>query len=369
MATAGLIATVIGCGGGDDGPPAWDPEQGADDAANSEGPASATTDDGGDAGETLGNDGTSDAPACDPGDVVPCGCPDGDGEQTCDADGSGYGPCECDDEGTTADSGGSTGGEPPTGDEVCYPGQSGDYTTCLPLHSFEVMPEGYDYPEPFQGNDNYRAPIALIDLEEVDPGTYLAPNFQLDEIAQLYKGRYAVVQPHAIESLQQLRDQVGAITVNSAYRSPGYNAGIPGSAQFSRHMYGDAYDLDPLEVGLTTLENLCVAENGMLVEYNTHVHCDFRFDPVDEQFFGPPNAAADPQPTFAAVLVFDGERWTAPAEGFDEGEPLRRWLARDGSGQVLTTAVGHAFAPPAGTTTVEVTVGAQVVVAAELGIE
>ena len=52
--------------------------------------------------------------------------------------------------------------------------------------------------------------------------------------------------------------------------------------------------------------------------------------------------------------------WRAPAEGFDEGEPQRRWTARDAAGHVIGTFVGAEFAAPAGTASVEVRVGAQV---------
>jgi hypothetical protein len=345
------------CGTDDERPPAWDPEIG--DAGEGETSAGAAEE--GSSGGPGEGDGSTGA-ACIPGQVVDCLCPDGTpGEQTCTPDGSGFGPCGCADAGSTGDDSGSTGEPPPEENVVCYPGQTGDFTTCLPLHPFDPLPPGYEYPGPLNGDPNYRPPVALLDLQELDPGTWLAPNFQLGEIAQIDKGRYAVVQVHAIVSLQGLRDQVGALGVNSGYRSPAYNAGIPGSATYSRHMYGDAYDLDPIEVGLGTLESACTSAGGMLVEYETHVHCDFRFDPVDEEFYGPVMAVGEPEPPqFAATIVQgDDGLWRAPAEGFDEGAPQRRWTARDADGQVIATAVGAEFAAPRGTATVEVRVGAQ----------
>lgn len=365
-----LLATA--CGSRDDRPPAWNPELGeTSDAATSTG---GDTDDDPGADTT---DGETADPACIPGEVSPCACPDGlsVGEQVCDPDGLGFGPCECDDDpgmgttGGTGEPGGTTGGEP-EGDVVCYPGMAGDWSTCLPLLYFEPMPAGYEYPPPYMGNENYRPPVALIDLEAIDPATWLAPNFQLVEIAQASKGRYAIVQPHAIESLQNLRDQVGAIGINSGYRSPAYNAGLSGSATYSRHMYGDAYDMDPLAASLATLENACVGEGGMLVEYTTHVHCDFRFDPVDEEFFGPPMAGNEVErPVFTATLEQDADgTFHAPATGFDEGEPQRRWTARDASGEILIKAVGPSFVPPPDTATVDVRVGTQVERSTALGI-
>lgn len=358
----GLAMTLAACGSDDDGPPAWNPEVGGtSEPAGTTAFDGSTSDPGTDDGMADGT--TGGATECTPGEVTDCVCPDGtDGDQICDDDGLGFGACMCDDDSGSTGDGGSTddsGGE--MGDVVCYPGQANDFSTCVPIHAFAPMPEGYEYPPPYMGNDNYRAPVALIDLEEIDPDTWLAPNFQLGEIAQPWKGRYAVVQPHAIVSLQALRDVVGAISVNSGYRSPAYNASLDGSATYSRHMYGDAYDLDPIEVGLGPLEQACTAQGGMLVEYTSHVHCDFRFDPVDEQFYGPPMAAAEaPLALFDATVVLGEDGlWSAPAEGFDEGAPQRRWVALDAEGAVLATAVAERFAAPLGTATVQVRVGAQ----------
>lgn len=364
-----MVATLglwLGACGTDDGrPPAWDPEV-VDDGDGG------TSTGAGEEGSTGGDgpvdpdegDGTTGGTACVPDQVSDCLCVDGStGQQTCLPDGSGFGACECAGEGSSGDESGSTGDEPPPDENVvCYPGQNNDFTACLPIHPFAPLPNGYEYPPPYQGDPNYRSPVALLDLEEIDPGTYVAPNFQLGELAQADKGRYAVVQVHAVVSLQELRDQVGGINVNSGYRSPAYNAATPGSATNSRHMFGDGFDLDPLEVGLGTLESACTGIGGVLVEYTTHVHCDFRNDPVDEEFYGPVPQVTDPEPPQyeADLALGDDGIWRAPAEGFDEGEPIRRWTARDAAGTVLGTFVGAEFTPPTGTARVEVRVGAQV---------
>src|SRR5690606_33703163 len=105
----------------------------------------------------------------------------------------------------------------------------------------------------------------------------------------------------------------------------------------------------------------CTSKGGMLVEYTTHVHCDFRFDPVDEAFYGPEPMGVVADPGFAAVVELEGDVATAPAEGFDEGEPVRRWTAFDEDGNVLLEATGPSFAVPDGTVRVEVNVGRVVV--------
>ena len=53
---------------------------------------------------------------------------------------------------------------------------------------------------------------------------------------------------------------------------------------------------------------------------------------------------------------------TAPATGFDEGEPYRQWQARDANGALLIEHVGASFLPPAGAAHIRVEVGGQVVV-------
>jgi hypothetical protein len=345
--------------------------------------------------EGTGLDETGDV--CDYGEGVMCQCPAGGGSVAwCLPDGTGYGPCECEagDEGFDEVGGSSTSegdestegestsesdtgesesestseestGEETTGDgdpdddEVCYPGPANDWTVCFPV-VVPTLPDGYDYPEPYQGNVNYRSPVRYLDLEAIDAFADVAPNFTLDEFAQAYKGRYAVVQPHAVERIQQLRDMLGPLIVTSGYRPPGYNAMI-GGATYSRHMYGDSFDLDPADVTLATLEAACTANEGFLVEYEAHVHCDWRDLPVDVVFFGMP---AIEQPwrldiALSAELIHEGGEWRAPAQGFDEGEPARRWSAWDAHGNLLIEARGRSFVPPPGTARIEVVVGAR----------
>jgi 3D (Asp-Asp-Asp) domain-containing protein len=250
--------------------------------------------------------------------------------------------------------------EPQSGD-LCFSGPTGAGDACVSL--VPASEAGYDYPPPLGGNANYRAPIAFIDLEAVPEGFPVSPSFVMAELAQKHKGRYAVVQPHAVAKLQLLRDMLGPITVNSGYRPPSYNEMV-GGAEYSRHMYGDAFDMAPIEASLAELEDGCVAVGGKLVEYGSHVHCDFRFGNVDPLLFGAaaPGAAPAPLPAdeYDAEIVADGDVLSIVAEGFDEGEPRVRWTALDERGEPLASAVAPSFLPPRGTAEVHAIVGGQV---------
>ena len=102
--------------------------------------------------------------------------------------------------------------------------------------------------------------------------------------------------------------------MNSGYRSPGYNLSI-GGVNSSRHIYGDGFDLDPVDVPLATLEGVCSANDGFLVEYESHVHCDWRDIPVDVGFFGAPSTIEPGiTPPLSARLECDAFGvWRAPA--------------------------------------------------------
>ncbi len=250
--------------------------------------------------------------------------------------------------------------------EACYPGSDRSWSTCVPVADWSAgWGSDYDYPDPYGGSAQYLAPVRFIDLTDVDPGLKLAPNFALGEVMQDYKGRWGVYQGHALASLQAVRDDTGgALNINSGYRSPGYNASISGSASSSRHMYGDAADMYSSVTSLAGLASACYGRGADYVsEYTSHVHCDWRNEPLDPAFysahgFGP--LEQTPLPEHAAEFVID-ETWTTTATGFDEGEPLRRWTAYGSDGEVLSEEIGATWTPVDGAVRVEVIVGGQVV--------
>ncbi len=243
--------------------------------------------------------------------------------------------------------------------DVCYLGAARNNGTCLPTVAPASLPAAYDYPPALSGSAQYREPERYLDLTVVAANTQIAPNFALSEIASASKGRYGVVQPHAIASLQLVRDAVGALQVNSGYRSPEYNAGV-GGASSSRHQYGDGFDLDPVSASLAQLDASCNGNGaGYTQVYATHVHCDWRNDTVDTTFYGPARRSAQTVllPQLHAHIQWHGGELTAPAEGWDEGEPLREWTAVDADGMVMESVTAETYLPPLDAVAVDVFVG------------
>lgn len=297
-------------------------------------------------GDPVGASGTPESPE-DPGEDEP-------------------GPGEVQGGTTPPDDGpeGFGGGQPNDAPHACYPGSDESGTTCLPLVDGDGLGAAYAYPSSSQLA--YQAPIRFVDLEAVSPSTMLAPNFALGELMQEHKGRYALFQPHVVEKLQAMRSQTGgALLIHSAYRSPGYNAGVDG-ATFSRHMYGDGIDMHSAVVSLNAMSNLCSAFGADYVSvYTSHVHCDWRYAGNDPAFFGTSamrvvGAGAMPSRD-AAWLEVDGDgRWLAVAESFDEGEPYVEWTSYDAHGRVLGTVASARFRPALGASSVEVVIGGRI---------
>lgn len=263
--------------------------------------------------------------------------------------------------------------DPPPGQaQVCYPGRDGAWTTCVDLVDYSASwGSDYSYPDPYGGSAQYARPLRFVDLYDADPDLAVAANFVLEELMSWRKGQYGVYQSHVVEHLQAIREASGgSISVNSGYRSPAYNASV-GGVTHSRHMYGDAADMDPSAASLDRLADLCDAEGaGYIGMYSSFVHCDWRDDALDPAFYDDSRSARGappPLPVHTARIQRDSAgRLTAPATGFDEGEPYRRWRAFNPHGALLREAIGSSFEPPPGAARVEVEVGRQVAVTMEL---
>jgi hypothetical protein len=248
--------------------------------------------------------------------------------------------------------------------QACWLGPSRDDSACVPTVPFDASAFGsaYAYPPPYGGSAQYAAPDRFVDLEAVDLSMAVAPNFAMSEFLAPEKGRWGVLQAGLVEDLQALRDLLGVpVRVTSGYRSPGWNEGV-GGVTYSRHQYGDAVDLDVASLSVEALGEQCEAIGASYVGLyeDGHTHCDWRDDPLDAAFYAPSRAfPAPPSPTARLRLDAVGVL-TAPAGGFDEGEPLRRWWAWDADGNLLESVTGRSYAPPPAAVRVRVRVGGQV---------
>lgn len=253
--------------------------------------------------------------------------------------------------------------------EVCYPGALLDDTACLPTVAHDTRwGEAYEYPPPLDDSPQYAAPTRFLDLDSADPDLLVAPNFALSELMQAHKGRFGLSQRGAVRHLQAIRDALGQpVRVTSGYRNITYNAGV-GGATWSRHVYGDAADLQIDGRDLQDLADACTATGAAFVSvYTGHVHCDWRDDPLDEAFF-PADDARRQRPSTVAVEgrleAMEGGMWRAPVVGLDEGEPQRLWTALGPQGEVLARQErgGEVYVPPPGTARLRVEIGGRLLV-------
>ena len=269
-----------------------------------------------------------------PDTTQPCHCdPDCWDQQTCSGDG------HCDTwcpEGKDPDCGGTTGcGDgtcdvvgpetcsscpqdcgPCTAGKVCYPGADGSMAispnVCLDLLHSSIVFGGnssncpangqwnnncYQYPDPGYCNDKYRnsydgalypEPVWFFDLSGLNGEVKLHKNFTLGELMAADNGQFALFDRYTLGRLQAMRDALGPLHVTSSYRSPGHNSQLSGGSDCSRHMYGDAFDVQPWN-NSTTLAKIaaeCEKKGASYInQYSSHVHCDWREQYNDGAFF------------------------------------------------------------------------------------
>jgi hypothetical protein len=155
------------------------------------------------------------------------------------------------------------------------------------------------------------------------------------------------------------------MVINSGYRNPAYNAGV-GGVEFSRHQWGDAADISISGLTREEIALRCEDEGVSYVGwYEAHIHCDWRDDSLSAPFYGAMvrGGLLQARPK-TSTLLRDGDRWTAPATGWDEGEPLREWRAFSADGREVMRAEGRSFVAPADAERVEVVVGREIVATA-----
>lgn len=112
-----------------------------------------------------------------------------------------------------------------------------------------------------------------------DGDLQLSPHFRLREFASKDGSDKVLVDDALVELLEQIREAAGgAVTINSAYRSPAHNAAV-GGVSSSQHLYGRAADIvvsgaSPLLVG--QIAEYYLDRRGGIGVYQTFTHVDTR---------------------------------------------------------------------------------------------
>lgn len=175
-------------------------------------------------------------------------------------------------------------------DLICFNGSANDSDLCFfAILKEDVLRESnsYTYGNPYTDQSFpsrwdptfYEMPMRFVDLDRENPDASIADNFKLKEVMQARKGRFGHFSPFVTRVLQDMRTQTNhSIRVNSAYRSPAYNAGTSGSSKWSRHQYGDAVDLYISGLSIKEMGDLCADfKADFVLRYKTHIHCDWRW--------------------------------------------------------------------------------------------
>lgn len=112
-----------------------------------------------------------------------------------------------------------------------------------------------------------------------DGNKKLSANFKVKEFACSDGSDPVFISPDLVEVLQKIRDHFKkAVTVNSAYRTPGKNKAV-GGATYSQHLYGTAADItvkgiDPKTVA--AYAETLMPDTGGIGIYKTFTHVDVR---------------------------------------------------------------------------------------------
>jgi hypothetical protein len=297
-------------------------------------------------------------------------------------------------------SGGGGGGGNARPGRVCYPGP-GEEPVCFKVtkkSSIDDPKDLYTYADPYRdpsfptgfNKAQYLPPDRLLELSTVPGQTRLADHFVRREVMAdgEIRGRFALFSPAALGRMESLRREAGSnMTVNSGYRSPGYNRGTPGAKPWSRHMYGDAIDFKIAGMSFKRVAELCTKHGAKFTQiYAAHIHCDWRGLPLDRALFpGGASSAPTMQPTqstkvvpqFASAgtgrIVVRTDLQTSSAgqptmvlgtevQKEDDGELLHEWRLRLPDGRTIVSEAATPVIPKQpGTYEVQVTVGGSLI--------
>ena len=117
-----------------------------------------------------------------------------------------------------------------------------------------------------------------------DGGKKLSGNFKVSEFACKDGSDAVLVAPRLVMVLQTIRDHFGsAVTINSAYRTPQYNATVGGVAH-SQHCYGTAADIKVSGQKPETVAAYArkiMPDWGGVGKYRSFTHIDVREEKAD----------------------------------------------------------------------------------------
>lgn len=115
---------------------------------------------------------------------------------------------------------------------------------------------------------------------QVPPSEWRWPNFTPKEISCRGSGSI-LIAPEALDKLQALRRAIGKpLVINSAYRSPSYNAKVGGSPK-SKHLLGIAFDISLQGYDRYELTRLAEEVGFMGIgQYDHFIHVDAREAPA-----------------------------------------------------------------------------------------
>lgn len=111
-----------------------------------------------------------------------------------------------------------------------------------------------------------------------DGNKKLSANFRVKEFACTDGSDPIFIDSDLVNVLQKIRTHFGkSVTITSAYRTPGKNKAVGGTA-YSQHLYGKAADIKVKGIAPKTVAQYAetLLKNGGIGIYSTFVHIDVR---------------------------------------------------------------------------------------------
>lgn len=181
--------------------------------------------------------------------------------------------------------------------EVCFQGKTSGTGVCLKPRTAtpNELTDQYQYGDPFKDSSFppkanpqlYLAPQKYLDLKKLDPQLALSPKILVSQVLNTVRYPFGLFSPSSVSYLTDVAQNLPfAMTITSGYRSPGYNATLPGAAKWSRHLYGDAVDIAAAGKEISQVEAVCTKMGASFTQiYSDHVHCDWRLVPLPPAYF------------------------------------------------------------------------------------